>query len=131
MFSGLPPLLDYAGPRPNAEMSQDFRLWKHEVRRALRGLCALDFHRAPGGNDSDAGFRSAMQTLYGESHFTEFLACDAWRQAGLSEATGRALQQLQQQLNAYDEPATDAAIVTDPGWWAIVGQAALIVALLA
>jgi trimethylamine:corrinoid methyltransferase-like protein len=112
-------------------MSQDFSLWKCQIRTALNRLCALDFHQAVGAQDSDASFRSAMHELYIESHFTEFLACDAWRQAGVSEATGQALQVLQHQLDAYDEPATDAAIVTDPNWWAIVGQAALVVTLLA
>jgi len=111
-------------------MSQDFQLWKHQVRHALRSLCTLDFHRAAGEKGADAGFRSAMQALYVESHFTEFLACEAWRQAGLNEAAGQALQVLQHQLDAYDEPATDAAIVMDPSWWAIVGQAALVVTLL-
>jgi hypothetical protein len=112
-------------------MSQDFQLWKHQVRQALHELCALDFHRATGAMSSDAAFRSAMQALYIGSHFSEFLSCQAWRQAGVNETTSSALHALQRQLDAYDEPATDAAIVLDPNWWAIVGQAALVVTLLA
>jgi hypothetical protein len=111
-------------------MSQNFSLWKYQIRNALNRLCAVDFHQAAGAQASDAGFRAAMQGLYIESHFTEFLACEAWRQAGLNDDAGKALQVLQHQLDTYDEPATDAAIVMDPGWWAIVGQAALVVTQL-
>ncbi|WP_460547216.1 hypothetical protein [Hymenobacter daeguensis] len=123
-LSNFSPQLHYAGPRPNPEMTWDFRLWKHQVRLALGKLCALDFPRgACGAEANDAGFRAAIRELYVESHFTEFLACEAWRQAGLDETTGRALFALQHQLNAYDEPDTDAAIVADPAWWAILDLA--------
>ena len=123
--------LHYAGPRPNPEMSQDFTLWKHQIRVALHQMCALDFPRGvPAVQATDAGFRSIMEGLYQESHFNEFMACQAWRQAGLPNATGAALQVLQQQLDAYDEPETDMAIVADPAWWVILGQASLVVNLL-
>jgi hypothetical protein len=131
MFSRFPQQLQYEGPRPNLEMSQDFMLWKHQVRQALSRLCSLDFHRTAGATASDAGFRAALQGLYMDGHFTEFLACEAWRQAGVDEAGGHALQVLQRQLDAYDEPATDAAIMLDPEWWAIAGQAARVVTLMA
>jgi hypothetical protein len=73
-------------------MSQDFILWKHQVRLALRGLCTLDFPRgAHGTNANDADFRAAMRGLYVKSYFTKFLACEAWRQAGLSDSAGKAL----------------------------------------
>lgn len=71
-----------------------------------------------------------MRELYVESHFTEFLSCEAWRQAGVDKATGEALFALQQLLNAYDEPETDAAILADPAWWAIMGQASRLATLL-
>jgi hypothetical protein len=130
-FRSLPPQTAYEGPRPNSEMSQNFLLWKHQVHVALVKLCALDFPRGvPAAEATDAGFRAAMQELYIESHFSEFLAGDAWRQAGLSQATGAALHTLQRQLDAYDEPSTDAAIVADPAWWAVLGQALLVIELL-
>ena len=131
MFPSLPPQLHYAGPRPNSDMSRDFMLWKHQIRLALSRLCALDFPRGSHGAEAnDAGFRAAIRQLYIESHFTEFLACEAWRQAGLEEPVGKALYTFQQCLNAYDEPETDAAIVADPAWWAILGQASQLVKLL-
>lgn len=112
-------------------MSQDFMLWKHQVYVALSQLCALDFPRGVHGAEAnDAGFRAVMQCLYNESHFTEFLACQAWRQAGLNETIGEALQTLQHCLNAYDEPETDAAILADPAWWVILGQASRVLKLL-
>ena len=127
----LPPLARPEGPRPNPETSQDFIRWKHQLRRALRQLCALDFPRdVPAGQATDAGFRAVMAGLYQESRFTEFMACQGWRQAGLANATGNALRTLQQQLDAYDEPETDAAIVADPAWWVILGQAMLVADLL-
>lgn len=130
-FPSLPPQLHYAGPRPNLDMSQDFSLWKHQLRLAISQLCSLDFPRGVSQADAtDAGFRAVMQELYSGSHFTEFLACEAWRQAGLDNAAGEALRTLQQSLNAYDEPATDAAIVADPAWWGILGHASLVVKLL-
>jgi hypothetical protein len=130
-FRGLAPPLYYEGPRPNPEMSQDFALWKRQIRVALDRLCALDFPRGvPQAQATDAGFRAVMHGLYMESHFAEFMACQAWRQAGLPPATGEALHTLQRHLDAYDEPATDAAILADPAWWAVLGQAALVVDLL-
>ena len=121
------------GPRPNPEMTQDFTLWKHQIRRAIEGLYApalCSGARSPAMESDDATFHQAMHALYGESHFQEFLSCQAWRQAGLNEATGHALQALQQQLDAYDEPDSDAAIAGDPVWWAIQIQAQTAVALL-
>jgi hypothetical protein len=130
-FSGLFTQSYYAGLRPNLEMRQDFTLWKHQIRMALRRLGALDFPRGvPSQQATDAGFRTAMWGLYNESHFSEFLACQAWRQAGLSPATGAALLSLQQQLDAYDEPDTDVAIVADPAWWVVLGQILRVVDLL-
>jgi hypothetical protein len=112
-------------------MSQDFTLWKHQIRVALNRLSTLDFPRGvPAQEATDAGFRTAMWQLYNESHFSEFLACQGWRQAGLSPATGDALRTLQQQLDAYDEPDTDAAIVADPAWWVVLGQIMRVVKLL-
>jgi hypothetical protein len=112
-------------------MSQDFVLWKRQIRAALRQLCALDFPRGvSAAQATDAGFRAVMESLYQESGFTEFMACQAWRQAGLPKATGEAMQALQRQLDAYDEPETDVAIVADPAWWAILGQAIVVIELL-
>jgi hypothetical protein len=125
---GFPAKLHYAGPRPNPEMSQDFTLWKSQIRLALGRLCALDFPRGvPAQEATNAGFHAVMQGLYGECHFTEFLSYQAWRQAGVDEPTGQVLQALQEDLDCYDEPDTDAAIVADPAWWAIVGQASEVV----
>jgi hypothetical protein len=119
------------GPRPNPEMTQDFTLWRLQVRQAITGLCALDGRPGTVDRHDCPAFRRALEALYVESHFTEFMACQGWRQAGLSAATGQALYDLQAQLDTYDEPDTDAAIVADPGWWAVRGLAGFAVALLA
>jgi len=116
-------LTRHSGPRPNPEMTQDFTLWKHQVRLAIGALCAFAPPTGP-------GFRHALQDLYVEGHFTEFMAFQGWRQAGLSEAAGQALHNLQLQLDAYDEPDTDAAILADPHWWAILGLGLHAVALM-
>ncbi|MBF9223016.1 hypothetical protein [Hymenobacter ruricola] len=124
MTSLLAPATRYSGPRPNPEMTQDFTLWKHQVRRAIAGLCAFAPPAGP-------GFHAALQHLYAESHFAEFMAFQGWRQAGLTEEAGRALRTLQAQLDAYDEPDTDVAILADPCWWAILGRAVEAAAVLA
>lgn len=121
---GLTYSLHYQGPRPNPEMTQDFSLWKHQVRHAIEGLRAVKPRPlVPESMADNASFSTAMRTLYVGSHFAEFTAYDAWRQAGLDEATGEALKALQAQLDDYDEPDTDAAILADPTWWAILGLA--------
>ena len=129
-FPGLPPQLCYAGPRPNEEMSQDFHLWKRQVRRAIASLCTFEVGRGP-DRLTNAGFHTAMHRLYVEGHFTDFLSYQAWRQAGVGETAGRALKELQRELDAYDEPDTDVAILADPTWWAIMGLALQVVDLLA
>lgn len=111
------------GPRPNPEMTQDFNLWKHQVRHAIRGLSAFE---PPVGR----GFGAALHALYIESHFAEFMATQGWRQAGLGEEAAAVLRTLQTQLDAYDEPDTDLAVLSDPRWWAILGVALQAVALL-
>lgn len=120
-LAGSPPQTAYSGPRPNPDMTQDFSLWKYQVRQALAYLCDLS---------SGPGFRAALLGLYVESHFAEFVAYQGWRQAGLDKATSQALQELQRQLDAYDEPDTDAAILADPRWWAIRGHGLQVIALL-
>ena len=123
--------MPYTGSRPSFDMSQDFILWRHQVRRAVGNLCTLDTQQnAHKEEDTNNGFHAAMRTLYVESHFTEFLACQAWRQTGLDEAAGSALHLLQHQLDAYDEPDTDAAIIADPTWQSIQHQATIVVTLL-
>jgi hypothetical protein len=67
----------------------------------------------------DAGFRSAMRELYRKSHFADFMACHAWR----PDAPCR-------NSMPTTSPLPTWPIVTDPGWWAIVGQAALVVAFI-
>ena len=118
------------GPRPNTDLMQDFKLWRHQVCQALQGLLTFDARRAASGVSASAGFQVVLQVLYVESHFTEFLSYQAWRQAGLDEEAGHALNALRQQLDAYDEPDTDVAILADPMWWHILGQVTLVVALL-
>lgn len=132
MQQGFTDSLHYQGPRPNPEMSQNFSLWKHQVRHALEGLCAVKpLPPAPEPAGGNASFATAMHTLYVESHFAEFVSFDAWRQAGLDETTGTTLKLLQEQLDDYDEPDTDAAILADPTWWAILGLALQLTDLLA
>ncbi|MDO7849948.1 hypothetical protein Q5H92_26550 [Hymenobacter sp. M29] len=104
-------------------MTQDFSLWKHQVRQAIRGLSTFE---PPFGQ----GFRAALHALYIESHFVEFMAAQGWRQAGLGEEAGAVLLNLQTQLNDYDEPDTDVAVLADPRWWAILGVVLQAAALL-
>jgi hypothetical protein len=104
-------------------LTHDFSLWKDQVRQAIDGLYSFAPPVGP-------GFHAALRRLYTECHFAEFIACQGWRRAGLDERSGAALQALQAQLDAYDEPDTDVAIWADPQWWGILGQAMQVAALL-
>jgi hypothetical protein len=123
----------YDEVRPVPDTTGDFNLWKSQVCRAIAGLCEIE--NRPGGGlreaiDGASDFHQALNRLYADSHFTEFLSWQAWRQAGLDESVGQELLTLQQLLDAYDEPASDAAVLLDPKWWVIMGQAKTVVALL-
>ena len=123
----------YNGPRPIPDMTGDFSLWKSQICQAVRGLCDIDFQPSTSWREAIANgsnFQQALQRLYVDSHFTEFLSWQAWRQAGLSTEAGTELLTLQQLLDAYDEPATDAGILLDPNWWVILSQAKKVIFLL-
>lgn len=115
----------YEGPRPRMDMTGDFILWQQQVRRALQGLRRVG--RA--GTGQALSFRQAMQALYGESHFSAFVNSRAWEQAGLGNKTGAALQQLQQQLDLFEEPDTDDALLIDPDWQRIMAQVVVVLLL--
>lgn len=114
-------------------MTQDFTLWKHQVSRAIGRLCDIEFQASGcfvGQERNGAGLREALSSLYVESQFGQFLSFGAWRQAGLDEATGQELDALRRQLDAYDEPDSDAAILADPNWEAIVVRVKKVLLLL-
>jgi len=97
-------------------MSDEYALWKLELRRAICNLCAIEFQQSGcwiGASSAGATFREAMSRLYDASQFVEFLTYQAWRQAGLDDAAGDELNELRLLLDAYDEPDTDA------GFWPI------------
>jgi hypothetical protein len=114
-------------------MLNEYILWKSELRRAIDCLRAIEFQNSAcweGAKAGGASFHYAMTHLYGDCKFPDFLALEAWRQAGLSPQDGKALQDFKNHLDAYDEPETDAAILADPLWHAILKEAARIVSLL-
>ena len=116
----------YEGPRPRLDMTSDFILWQQQVRRALQAMRLVGRTRA----GHAPSFKQAMQTLYSESQFSAFVNSHAWEQAGLGDKTGNALQQLQQQLDLFEEPDTDDALVFDPDWQRILAQVVVVTLLL-
>jgi hypothetical protein len=114
-------------------MLNEYVLWKCELRRAIVCLQAVDFQATAcwlGAGTGGTSFYQAMSHLYGDCKFPDFLALEAWRQAGLSPEAGKELQDFKNQLDAYDEPETDAAILADPLWHAILQAAARVADLL-
>ena len=110
-------------------MTRDFSLWKRTVQQAIVGLYTFEVSDDP-AQPATAGFQTALGRLYGEGLFTEFLSYQAWRQAGLDDVASEALETLRRELDAYDEPDRDEAIMADPTWWAIMGLAMQVVDLL-
>lgn len=116
----------YEGPRPRLDMTSDFTLWRQQVRRALQAMRLVG--RA--GSDHTPSFKQAMQALYADSQFSAFVNSRAWEQAGLGSKAGDALQQLQRQLDLFEEPATDDALLFDPDWQRILAQVVVVTLLL-
>ena len=113
-------------------MIEDYLLWKVAIRQAICQLA--DFNKQQSNKLADEGeltvFLSIVDCIYVNSRFTNFLAYRAWQQAGLSDAVGNGLIKLQQKLDAYDEPDTDAAIAVDPLWNEIVMLASTVIFLM-
>lgn len=110
-------------------MSEEYALWKHDLRQALHHLCYIDFYLGSGHRGTEhygAGFRAAMNVIYTDCRFEEMFALRAWEQAGLEEEAGRQLQWLKNLIDAFDEPDTDAAILAHPHWHRILQQARLL-----
>ena len=124
----------YDEVRPLQDTTGDFKLWKSQVSQAVAGLCEIELqpdNSWEGIKNGASNFHRALSRLYVDSHFMEFLSWQAWWQAGLNESVGQELLVLQQLLDAYDEPASDAAVLLDPNWWVIIGQAKTVASLLA
>jgi hypothetical protein len=118
----------YEGPRPRLDVTDDFRVWLRQLRRALQGLRRIGYPVAKAG--PPLSFQQAMRVLYRDSQFSVFIASRAWEQAGLGSGVGDALCQLQQQLDRFEEPDVDAQLVKDPAWQTILAQVVVVVALL-
>lgn len=106
-------------------MSEEYVLWKHDLRHALRHLCRIDACLRRDASETESPgerFRTAMNVLYLECRFEQFFALRAWEQAGLDQEAGQQLQTLKSLIDAFDEPDSDAAIVAHPQWHAIVQQ---------
>ena len=115
-------------------MSNEYALWKQDLRRAIGCLREIPFQASAcwaGAEAAGSSFQRALNHLYQECQFPSFVALDAWRQAGLNAAAGAELVAFKHQLDAYDEPKSDAAIVTDPHWHAILDHAERVQASLA
>ena len=100
--------------------------WKAQVGQAIAGLSEIEYQLSgcvAGEDHNGAGFKQALDFLYAESHFPQFLSLEAWRQAGLTDRAGSELETLRQQIDAYDEPDSDTAMMADPAWGAILFQA--------
>ncbi|HEX8326625.1 MAG TPA: hypothetical protein VF629_03715 [Hymenobacter sp.] len=112
-------------------MSNEYALWKQDLRRAVGGLCDLLFPVGAGGaGAAEPSFLQALRYLYQECRFPAFVALEAWRQAGLNAAAGAELAAFMHRLDAYDEPDSDDALWADPRWLAIRRHAARVHALL-
>jgi hypothetical protein len=114
-------------------MTQEYALWKHDLRQALHQLRYIDFYlgsQREGGESYGAEFREAMNVIYADCRFEGFFALRAWEQAGLDEEAGRQLHGLKELIDAFDEPDTDAAILAHPQWHRILQQARLLEAYL-
>jgi hypothetical protein len=112
-------------------MSNEYALWKQDLRRAIGGLRELTVQAGAGGEAAGSSFQQAMNYLYQACQFPAFVALDAWRQAGLDAVAGAELVDFKHRLDAYDEPESDAAILADPHWHDLLRQAVRVQALLA
>lgn len=106
-------------------MTEDFTLWKSTILQLLRRVTTLCASDGP-----EPTFGSLMQELYGDAQLAAFIKSKAWLQAGLSEEAGVELTHLQQQFDAFDEPDTTAALLTDPQWRLICTQVGTVILLL-
>jgi hypothetical protein len=113
-------------------MLNEYTLWKQQLRQAIACLHNIHFLAAPCWQEAEGPiFHLAMNHLYQECKFSAFLTLQAWRQAGLDAGACAELQTFKSMLDAYDEPDTDAAIMADQRWHAILQHATRAVALLA
>jgi hypothetical protein len=120
----------YEDPRPRPDITNDFSLWQEQVRLALQGLKHAGSPTPPATQFPKISFQQAMRELYGESYFSAFISSRAWQQAGLSEQAEQQLQQLEQLLNAFEEPESDDLLATNPEWQEILTQAETVATLL-
>jgi hypothetical protein len=109
-------------------------LWKSRVYQALKDVSDLAFQQRAWltGRPEVSSFVETYCSLYDDCCFLAFLALNdtVWQQLGLTEHIREEMKVLHQMLAAYKEPATstDAAILADPAWHAVVKQAQRVLA---
>ncbi|MBC6608922.1 hypothetical protein H8B13_19025 [Hymenobacter sp. BT188] len=108
---------------------REYTFWKQQIYAALGDIADPTYqHRVWLGTGSEVdSFSETYCRLYDDAFFPKFLT---WEQhMGMSPASLQELQTLDRQIKAYAEPDTEAAILADPEWQAIVRQAQLILHL--
>jgi hypothetical protein len=120
----------YEGPRPRPDITNDFSLWQEQVCLALQGLKHVGAPTPSTADFPKTSFQQAMRELYGKSYFSAFISSRAWQQAGLEEQAEQQLQQLEQLLNAFEEPESDDLLATNLAWQDILTQTEAVAALL-
>lgn len=109
-------------------------LWKSRVYQAIKDVSDLAFQQRAWLTIEPevSSFVETCCSLYDDCRFLAFLALDeiVWQQLGLTEHIREEMQVLRQMLDAYKEPttSTDAAILADPAWHAVVKQAQRVLA---
>jgi hypothetical protein len=113
-------------------MLNEYTLWKQQLHQAILCLHHINALNSPCWQKTEGPvFQHAMKHLYQECQFSNFLTLQAWRQAGLDTAASAELRTFKYMLDAYDEPETDAAVMADRRWQAILQHATRVAALLA
>lgn len=113
-------------------MLNEYTLWKQQLHQAIACLHHINLLSSPCWQQTqESVFQQAMNNLYQKCQFSDFLTLQAWRQAGLDAAADAELRTFKNMLDAYDEPETDAAILADQHWQAILQHATRATALLA
>ena len=64
-----------------------------------------------------------INTLYDDNCFEDFLAVNEWNKQNSLGDLHQELLSLGEMIDAFEEPASDAQILTDAGWKKITEQA--------
>ncbi len=74
-------------------------------------------------NGQVSSFVEMINTLYDDNCFEDFLSVKEWDEQRSLGKLHQELHVLKEMIDAYEEPATDAQVLTDAGWKRIVNQA--------